>query len=129
MTTEPVLPPWLVDACKNFTDEWVPVSRMPGVPGPVQVSPLGLVAAAYVAGWNTARDEFAAGVPEGARIIAADQWEMLRSVLWDATGWRPAPAPAAEVAMPEVQAYEPIPPAAQPSIDVEVTRSAADQHS
>jgi hypothetical protein len=85
--TQPVVPQWLIEAGDQMADTWIPLIRMPGVPGPVKVSLTGLVASAYVAGWDAAREQFAAGVPAGARIITAEQWETLRQVLCDATGW------------------------------------------
>lgn len=93
MTTEPVLPQWLIAAGNEMSDAWIPVQSMPGVPGPVRISMLGLVGAAYLAGYDTAREQFAAGVPDGARIVTAEQWAMLQSVLSEATGWRTTPDP------------------------------------
>lgn len=97
MIPEPTLPKWLVEAGEQFTDTWVPLTRMPGVPGPVKVSITGLLAGAYLSGWNDARDQYAAGVPAGSVVFSADEWAMLRDVLWRATGWRqsaPEPMPA-----------------------------------
>lgn len=96
--TEPTIPKWLIEAADQTSDTWIPLTSMPGVPGPVKVSLLGLVSSAYLAGWDAAREQFAAGVPAGARILTAEQWEMLRTVLCDATDWSRSPVVPTEVA-------------------------------
>lgn len=90
---EPALPTWLIEAGDQFTDTYIPLTRMPGVPGPIKVSAQGLLAAAYVAGWEGARSKYAPGVPSGAVVFTREQWEAMREAIWKAEGWRQTPLP------------------------------------